>query len=69
MAATVIALRREVTVGCRALHYCGHGSAESLSFENGHGCAHEVTPGALRDVLGAGGARTHTRRRGGGRGT
>lgn len=56
IAATARALRFEVTRGFRALHYAGHGSHGALSFEDGHGGAHELSPTALHDLLAAGGA-------------
>lgn len=45
--ATTDALRTAVTLGCRALHFSGHGHREFLAFENGRGSTHAVT-GSVR---------------------
>eukprot|EP00753_Platysulcus_tardus_P003470 PLAT12458.18.p1 GENE.PLAT12458.18~~PLAT12458.18.p1 ORF type:complete len:1521 (+),score=744.58 PLAT12458.18:631-4563(+) len=52
--ATTVALRSVVTMGCRAIHYSGHGSEGGLSFEDGHGGFQLVEHGTLRKLVAAG---------------
>jgi len=54
--ATTERLRNAVTLGCRALHFSGHGSPTYLSFEDGSGLCHVVTVDKLRELLAAGSA-------------
>eukprot|EP00698_Gefionella_okellyi_P001105 TRINITY_DN10996_c0_g1_i2.p1 TRINITY_DN10996_c0_g1~~TRINITY_DN10996_c0_g1_i2.p1 ORF type:complete len:780 (-),score=160.65 TRINITY_DN10996_c0_g1_i2:21-2360(-) len=53
--ATTERLRTLVTLGTRALHYSGHGSADYLSFEDGKGGVHLVKTDMLRELFAAGG--------------
>jgi len=52
--ATVHRLRTSVTLGCRALHYSGHGHENFLTFEDGKGGLHAVNEVELRQLCGAG---------------
>ena len=52
--ATTETLRQMVTLGCRAIHYSGHGSREALSFEDGRGGCHPVRVELLRRLFSAG---------------
>ncbi len=54
-------LRKMVTLGCRALHYSGHGLADQLVFEDGYGVHHALGVDALRGLLVAGGGVTGVR--------
>lgn len=55
--ATADVLRTLLTLGCRALHYSGHGMPDFLAFENGRGAVHPLEPGTLHSLLAAGGNR------------
>lgn len=48
-------LRTRATLGCRALHYTGHGLESCLAFEDGKGAMHSLEPEPLRKLFGAGG--------------
>jgi len=52
--ATTERLRDELTRGCRALHYSGHGSPAHLSFEDSAGGLHVVDDAMLRSLCAAG---------------
>mmetsp|Transcript_7410 Transcript_7410/g.11229 ORF Transcript_7410/g.11229 Transcript_7410/m.11229 type:complete len:1254 (-) Transcript_7410:179-3940(-) len=54
-AATTENLRKLVTLGCRALHYTGHGLPNSLVFEDGSGGCHMLIAKDLKKLFGAGG--------------
>mmetsp|Transcript_14549 Transcript_14549/g.58078 ORF Transcript_14549/g.58078 Transcript_14549/m.58078 type:complete len:1257 (-) Transcript_14549:1342-5112(-) len=54
--ATLDALRSVVTLGCRAIHFAGHGHPEFLCFEDGKGGAVAASNDALRRLVSAGGA-------------
>jgi len=56
-AATVENLRMLVTLGCRVLHYSGHGSEDFLDFEDGRGGTHELDADTLKQLFAAGGTR------------
>ena len=45
-------LRRVVTTGATVLHYSGHGNENFLSFEDGSGASHELTPSLLQSTCG-----------------
>ncbi|GAB5353204.1 hypothetical protein AAMO2058_000017700 [Amorphochlora amoebiformis] len=53
-AATAENLRKLVTLGCRALHYTGHGLPNSLVFEDGKGGCHMIGAEDLKRLFGAG---------------
>lgn len=53
--ATTERLRSTVTLGCRALHYSGHGHKEKLTFEDGGGGLQFVSLETLRSLCAAGG--------------
>src|SRR3954454_2164571 len=53
--ATAEKLRMLVTLGYRVLHYTGHGSPNTLSFEDGLGGEHLLETSVLRDLVSAGG--------------
>lgn len=53
--ATTDTLRSAVTLGCRALHYSGHGHPQCLNFEDGRSGLQFVPTKALRDLCQAGG--------------
>jgi len=44
-----------VLLGCRALHYSGHGHPDYLAFEDGRGEAHPIDPETLRELFASGG--------------
>jgi hypothetical protein len=48
-------LRKLVTLGCRALHYTGHGMPGCLAFENGKGEMHSLEVGVMQKLFAAGG--------------
>ena len=50
-----------VTLGCRAIHYSGHGSPDCLSFEDGMGGLHIVQADTLRRLCAAGRGRGRAR--------
>ncbi len=52
--ATTERLRTAVTLGCRALHFSGHGHPEWLNFEDGKSGLQLVTVETLRNLCGAG---------------
>ena len=52
--ATTERLRNVVTLGCRAVHYSGHGSPDCLSFEDGMGGLHVVRTETLQKLCSAG---------------
>ena len=52
--ATTHRLRTNVTLGCRALHYSGHGHENFLTFEDGKGGLHAVNVQELRTLCSAG---------------
>ena len=52
--ATTHRLRTSVTLGCRALHYSGHGHEDYLTFEDGKGGLHCVATDELKNLCGAG---------------
>ena len=54
--ATSSNLRRLMTLGCRAIHYTGHGDPGYLAFEDGRGQTHAISPESLGDLVGAGGS-------------
>lgn len=54
--ATSNTLRTVVTLGCRAIHYTGHGMRGQLAFEDGRGRLHAVSSAQLRDLFAASGA-------------
>ena len=54
--ATTDALRRLVTVGCRAIHFSGHGNETHLYFEDGFAGVHPVPNENLRSLFSAGGS-------------
>jgi hypothetical protein len=56
-AATADNLRTLVTLGCRALHYSGHGHEDFLAFEDGRGATYELDPAKLQQLFAAGGTR------------
>jgi len=51
-------LRMLVTLGCRMLHYAGHGSSDNLCFENSKGEVHALGVEKLKRLFEAGGVRT-----------
>lgn len=56
--ATTDSLRSLVTLGCRVLHFSGHGHPDFLPFENGRGGIHAVETHVLRQLFAAGGSTT-----------
>lgn len=56
--ATVRNFRFLVTLGCRMLHYTGHGNPSCLIFESENGEANPLTTEMLSDLFRAGGVRT-----------
>ena len=52
--ATTSRLRTSVTLGCRALHYSGHGHRQFLTFEDGKGGLHWISTDELKNLCGAG---------------
>ncbi len=44
-----------VLLGCRALHYSGHGHPDFLAFEDGRGEAHPIDPETLKGLFASGG--------------
>ena len=48
-------LRTLVTLGCRALHYTGHGLPSCLAFEDGEGKMHGLDAESLKRLFAAGG--------------
>ena len=48
-------LRTLVTIGCRALHYSGHGMPRCLAFENGKGEMHALATETMKNLFSAGG--------------
>lgn len=55
--ATTHRLRTAVTLGCRALHFSGHGHPQGLNFENGKGGLQFVKVETLKDLCVAGGSK------------
>ena len=55
--ATTDRLRTAVTLGCRALHFSGHGHPSCLNFEDGRSGLQLVTVETLRDLCIAGGSK------------
>eukprot|EP01041_Mallomonas_annulata_P000472 gene472-882_t len=55
--ATTDTLRTAVTLGCRALHFSGHGHPHCLNFEDGRSGLQLVTVQKLRELCQAGGLR------------
>ena len=53
--ATTNRLRTLLSLGCRALHFSGHGLPNGLCFEDGRSGLQIVGAMQLRDLLGAGG--------------
>jgi tetratricopeptide (TPR) repeat protein len=53
---TADAFRRALTLGCRALHYSGHGHPDFLAFEDDEAGLQPLSVAQLRDLLSAGGA-------------
>eukprot|EP01035_Chromulina_nebulosa_P018081 gene18081-23729_t len=53
--ATIDTLRTSLTLGCRALHFSGHGHPQCLNFEDGHSGLQLVTLDSLKQLLRAGG--------------
>eukprot|EP00946_MAST-07B_sp_MAST-7B-sp1_P005406 g5406.t1 len=53
-------LSKVLTLGCRALHYSGHGVEGELVFEDGYGKAHFLKSAALGALLRAGSSSTQT---------
>ena len=47
-------LRKQVTLGCRALHYTGHGMTNCLAFEDDTGAMHPLHVDVLRRLFAAG---------------
>ena len=54
-AATVDHFTTLVLLGCRALHYSGHGHPDFLAFEDGSGKVHRLDADMLRELFAAGG--------------
>lgn len=48
--------RTMVTIGCRALHFSGHGDEKHLYFEDGMGLVHPIPHSALQELFSAGGS-------------
>lgn len=55
--ATADNFRTLVTLGCRVLHYSGHGHPDFLAFEDGKGGMHGLDAPHLKNLFAAGGAR------------
>ena len=53
--ATTESLRTALSLGCRALHFSGHGKPGGLCFEDGRSGLQVVSVGALKNFLSAGG--------------
>ena len=53
--ATTDTLRTMLSLGCRALHFSGHGLAKGLCFEDGRAGLHIVQVSQLSELLSAGG--------------
>jgi hypothetical protein len=47
--------RSMITLGCRALHFSGHGDEKHLYFEDGMGLVHPIPHNALQELFSAGG--------------
>ncbi|GAB9469286.1 hypothetical protein Gpo141_00006568 [Globisporangium polare] len=47
--------RTMVTIGCRALHFSGHGDEKHLYFEDGMGLVHPIPHSSLQELFSAGG--------------
>lgn len=47
--------RTMVTIGCRALHFSGHGDEKHLYFEDGMGLVHPIPHDSLQELFTAGG--------------
>lgn len=47
--------RMMVTIGCRALHFSGHGDEKHLYFEDGMGLVHPIPHSSLQELFSAGG--------------
>ena len=56
--ATVTNFRTLVTLGCRMLHYTGHGIPDALLFENDRGESNALSIKLLSELFKAGGVRT-----------
>ena len=56
--ATVTNFRTLVTLGCRMLHYTGHGIPNALLFENDRGQSNALSVKLLSELFKAGGVRT-----------
>ena len=54
-AATADNFSKLVLLGCRALHYSGHGHPDFLAFEDGRGEAHPLDPQTLKELFASGG--------------
>ncbi|GMH50210.1 hypothetical protein TrVE_jg705, partial [Triparma verrucosa] len=52
--ATTSRLRTSFTLGCKAVHYSGHGHRSFLTFEDGKGGLHWISPQELKQLCGAG---------------
>ncbi|GMH59438.1 hypothetical protein TL16_g02832, partial [Triparma laevis f. inornata] len=52
--ATTSRLRTSFTLGCKAVHYSGHGHRSFLTFEDGKGGLHWISPEELKQLCGAG---------------
>ncbi|RLN32625.1 hypothetical protein BBJ28_00000423 [Nothophytophthora sp. Chile5] len=48
--------RTMVTIGCRALHFSGHGDENHLYFEDGMGLVHPIPHSSLQELFSAGGS-------------
>uniref|UniRef100_K3WVI5 FHA domain-containing protein n=1 Tax=Globisporangium ultimum (strain ATCC 200006 / CBS 805.95 / DAOM BR144) TaxID=431595 RepID=K3WVI5_GLOUD len=48
--------RTIVTIGCRALHFSGHGDEKHLYFEDGMGLVHPIPHSSLQELFSAGGS-------------
>ncbi|CAH0515362.1 unnamed protein product [Peronospora belbahrii] len=51
------AFRAMITLGCRALHFSGHGDENHLYFEDGMGLVHPIPHKGLQELFSAGGGR------------
>ncbi|KAG7391850.1 hypothetical protein PHYBOEH_006541 [Phytophthora boehmeriae] len=47
--------RAMITLGCRALHFSGHGDENHLYFEDGMGLVHPIPHNSLKELFSAGG--------------
>lgn len=54
-AATADLFQTLLTLGCRAVHYSGHGNRDFLAFENGQGEAHLLDANQLKQLLASAG--------------